>query len=68
MPIIGIGGVTYGKDAVEMMMAGACAVEIGTAIYYRGIGVFRKVSSEISEFMGKNGYVSLKDFIGIAHD
>ena len=39
VPIIGIGGVTYGKDAVEMMMAGACAVEIGTAIYYRGIGV-----------------------------
>lgn len=68
IPIIGIGGVTTGEDAIEMMMAGACAVEIGTAIYYRGIGVFRKVSLEVSEFMEKNGYSKLKDIIGIAHE
>ena len=42
IPIIGTGGVTYGKDAIEMTMAGATAVGIGTGVYYRGIDVFRK--------------------------
>lgn len=68
IPIIGIGGITYGKDAVEMMMAGASAVGIGTGVYYRGIDIFRKVSEEIKEFLKKNGYSSLKEIIGEAHE
>lgn len=68
IPIIGIGGVTYGRDAIEMFMAGASAVGIGTAVYYRGIDVFRKVSEEIKEFMLKNGYGSLKEIIGRVHE
>ena len=43
IPIIGTGGATFGKDALEMIMAGATAVGIGTGVYYRGIGVFKKV-------------------------
>ncbi len=68
IPIIGIGGVTTGEDAVEMIMAGAVAVEIGTAIYYRGIDVFRKVSDEVRQFMEENGYNSIKEMTGIAHE
>ncbi len=68
VPIIGIGGVTYGKDAIELMMAGAVAVQIGTGIYYRGIEIFRKVSEEISGFLSAHGYSKLNDIIGIAHD
>jgi dihydroorotate dehydrogenase (NAD+) catalytic subunit len=67
VPIIGIGGVTYGKDAIELVMAGASAVQIGTAIYYRGIEVFKKVSQEIEEFLSEQGYNNLDDVIGIAH-
>ncbi|MBI2549768.1 dihydroorotate dehydrogenase [Candidatus Woesearchaeota archaeon] len=67
IPIIGMGGVTTGEDAVEMIMAGAVAVEIGTAIYYRGIDVFRKVSDEIKQFMEENSYGRISDMIGIAH-
>lgn len=67
IPIIGTGGVTNGRDAIELMMAGASAVGIGTAVYYRGIDVFRKVSEEIIEFMEENNYSSLKDVIGRAH-
>ncbi len=67
IPIIGIGGVTTGEDAVEMIMAGAVAVEIGTAIYYRGIDVFRKVSEEVRQFMQQNGYSTIKEMVGIAH-
>ena len=68
VPVIGIGGVTYGKDAIEMIMAGASAVQIGTGIYYRGIEIFKTVSQETEQFMSENGYSKLKDMIGIAHD
>ncbi len=67
IPIIGVGGVTYGEDAVEMIMAGAAAVGIGTAVYYRGIDVFRKVSNEVRQFMEENGYSTIKEMVGIAH-
>ncbi len=68
IPIIGTGGVTYGKDAVEVIMAGATAVGIGSGIYYRGVDVFKKVSNEIENFMLKEDYSSLKEFRGIAHE
>ena len=67
IPVIGVGGVTTGDDAVELMMAGAVALEIGTGIYYRGIDVFSKVSNEIKSFMEQNGYSSIKQLVGVAH-
>ena len=51
IPIIGTGGVTYGKDAIELIMAGATAVGIGTGIFYRGIGIFKKVCGEMEDWM-----------------
>ncbi|MFA6098963.1 MAG: dihydroorotate dehydrogenase [Patescibacteria group bacterium] len=67
IPIIGCGGVTYGSDALQMLMAGARAVEIGTGIYYRGSDIFHKVNKEISEFMTQKKYVGLNDIIGLTH-
>ena len=67
IPIIGVGGVTYGKDAVEMMMAGASAVEIGSAVYYRGIDVFRKIENEMLQWMKENKVKSVKEIVGAAH-
>lgn len=67
IPIIGTGGITNGNDAVEMIMAGASAVGIGTAVYYRGVDVFSKVSAEIASFMEKEGYSSVKEMVGIVH-
>ncbi len=67
IPIIGTGGVTYGKDAIEMVMAGATAVGIGTAVYYRGIDVFRKVCNEMVEWTKKNKIKSLDEIKGAAH-
>lgn len=68
IPIIGLGGVTYGKDALEMIMVGARAVSLGSAIHYRGINVFRKVNQEIKEFMIDHKYKSLSGFRGVAHE
>lgn len=67
VPIIGTGGITYGKDAIEMIMAGATAVGIGTAVYYRGIDVFRKVCNEMEEWMKKNKVKNLDEIKGAAH-
>ena len=68
IPIIGTGGVTYGKDAIEMMLAGATAVGIGTGIYYRGIGIFSKVCDEMMQWMKKNKVKNLGEIRGCAHD
>ena len=64
IPIIGTGGITYGKDAVEMLKAGATAVGIGSGVYFRGIDVFKKVNDEIKEIMKKERCDSLKGLIG----
>ena len=61
IPIIGIGGVKCGEDAIEMMMAGASIVGVGTAIYYRGIEVFNKINNEIIEFIDENEYENLEE-------
>jgi dihydroorotate dehydrogenase (NAD+) catalytic subunit len=64
IPIIGIGGVTYGKDAVKMIKSGACAVGIGSGVYFREIDVFKKVCDEMKEIMKKEGFKSIEEMIG----
>ena len=66
IPVIGVGGIETGKDAAEYILAGATAVEIGSAIFYRDVDVFRKVCRELEEWMKDNGYESIEDFRGLA--
>ncbi len=66
MPIIGVGGITCGKDAIEYMMAGAGAVQVGSAFYYRGKDTMRLIESEMEEFMRENGYSCIKEVVGLA--
>jgi dihydroorotate dehydrogenase (NAD+) catalytic subunit len=66
VPIIGTGGVTTGKDAAEMILAGATAVGVGSAVWYRGVEVFGKINEELSTFMEQNRYSSLADLRGVA--
>ena len=67
IPIIGTGGVSCGRDAVEMMMAGATAVGLGSAVYTRGVEVFGQICREMGEWMSANGVTSAKELIGAAH-
>lgn len=67
IPVIGCGGVTSGRDAIEMLMVGAQAVEIGTGVYYRGVDIFKKVCREIEDFMKIKRYTSLSDLVGLTH-
>lgn len=68
LPIIGTGGVTNARDAVEMIMAGASAVGIGSAVYYGGVKVFSEIPKGMREFMGKEGYSKIEQMRGIAHE
>lgn len=68
IPIIGTGGVITWVDAVEYILAGASAVEIGTAVMTEGMGVYRKVAEGVREYLQENGFSCVKDIIGLAHD
>lgn len=68
IPLIATGGITTGEDAIQAMMAGATAVEIGTAIQYRGMSVFTKVTKEIETWMRLHGYKKIGDLKGKVHE
>lgn len=61
IPILGMGGITTGIDAIEMLMAGAQVIGVGTAVYYRGLEVFNKINEEIIQFMDENDYETIED-------
>ncbi len=67
IPIMGTGGVTYGMDAVQLLMAGASVLGVGTATYYRGKEVFGKINEEMENWLEQHGHKSMKDVIGAAH-
>jgi dihydroorotate dehydrogenase (NAD+) catalytic subunit len=67
IPIIGLGGVTTGEDAVEMFMAGATLVGMGSAVRYRGIDVFNQVNRELNDWLAAH-HTTRDAVIGAAHD
>ena len=67
IPIIGCGGITNGEDAIEYIMAGAQAVQIGSALYYRNVDVFHTISDEILSWMENHNINTIKDIQGVAH-
>ncbi len=68
IPIIGLGGVSNGEDAVELMLAGASAVGLGTVLYSRGKTCFGNIAEEIREWMVQNNVKKLGEIIGKAHE
>jgi dihydroorotate dehydrogenase (NAD+) catalytic subunit len=68
IPIIGLGGVSNGEDAIEMMMAGASAIGLGTVLYSRGKTCFKEITKEIESWMQSNGISKLDEIIGKAHE
>jgi dihydroorotate dehydrogenase (NAD+) catalytic subunit len=67
IPIVGMGGVSSGRDAIEMIMAGATAVGIGSAVYQDGPEVFRHIKHEMAALMVELGYESVAEMRGAAH-
>lgn len=67
LPIIGTGGIYTGEDAIEIMLAGASLVGIGTAVGDRGADVFRKVCDEMQAWGKAEGITSVSELIGGMH-
>ena len=66
IPIIGMGGITCGEDAVEFIMAGASMVAVGTANFTNPLAALN-VKNEIAEFLEKNKIADINEIIGAAH-
>ena len=63
IPVIGMGGISSGRDAIEMMMAGASAVQVGAAIITDPFAPV-KIIEEMNQFLDEKGISSVKDIIG----
>lgn len=64
IPVIGLGGISNAKDAIEFLLAGASAIEIGTANFLDP-AISVKVAQGINEYLDKHGFASVKDIVGI---
>ena len=64
IPVIGLGGISSAKDAVEFLLAGASAIEIGTANFLDP-AITVKVAQGIDEYLDRHGFQSVKDIVGI---
>ncbi len=67
LPIIGVGGITTWEDVVEFLMAGASAVQVGSAIYKRGFKIFKELVNGLKEYMQQEGFLKVTDITGLAH-
>jgi dihydroorotate dehydrogenase (NAD+) catalytic subunit len=67
VPIIGCGGIVNWRDAVEFLLAGASAVQIGTAVAQKGPSVFRAVTRGINVYLRKKGFESVNEIVGLSH-
>ena len=63
IPVIGLGGIMNWKDAVEFMLAGATAIQIGTANFIDP-AITVKVAEGINDYLDRHGYSSVRDIIG----
>lgn len=68
IPVIGVGGIEDWRSALEYMMAGAVAVQIGSGVGRVGTQVFGDVCSGISAYMAENGFRDITQLVGVAHD
>jgi dihydroorotate dehydrogenase (NAD+) catalytic subunit len=67
VPVIGCGGISSWQDAVEFILAGASAVQIGTAIAFKGLEIFRSVARGIDTYLEEKGYKNVKELVGLSH-
>jgi dihydroorotate dehydrogenase (NAD+) catalytic subunit len=67
IPIIGTGGVETATDVIQMVLAGATAVGMGTAVYTRGLEVFATINHDLETFLAERQIACLADLRGAAH-
>jgi dihydroorotate dehydrogenase (NAD+) catalytic subunit len=65
IPVIGVGGVSTWEDAVEMHLAGASAIQIGTTLI-EGLHVFSKIKDGVANYLKEMKITNLSEIIGAA--
>ncbi len=68
VPVIGCGGVSNWEDAVEFILAGASAVQVGSAIGDGWIDVFSQINDGVSNYMKRKGYTKISEMVGLARN
>lgn len=63
IPVIGMGGIASGEDAAEFLVAGASAVEVGTATFWDPRSALR-IAHELGRFLAREGIVNVRDLVG----
>ena len=66
VPILGMGGVASGRDAFELILAGASAVSVGTASFGNPSALI-KIQNELRDILAAKGFATLQQAIGYAH-
>jgi len=66
VPILGMGGISSGRDALEFIAAGASAVSVGTASFGNPTALI-SIQKELKELLAIKGFTSLRDAVGFAH-
>lgn len=64
IPVVGLGGIMNAEDAIEFILAGASAVQIGTANFIEP-AITVKIVEGINDYLDENGFKSVKDIIGL---
>ncbi len=64
-PVLGVGGIYSGAEAVKMMMAGACAVQVCSAAIEHGNAVYKKIADEMSKWLDDNGFEDVNQIVGL---
>jgi dihydroorotate dehydrogenase (NAD+) catalytic subunit len=67
IPIVGVGGIRSGRDVIDYLMAGARAVQVGTAVATDTVRVFSRIAEELSREADALGAKRISDLVGAAH-
>jgi len=66
IPVIGCGGIFTWEDAVEFMLAGASAVQLGSVIGYKGVSAFSNITRGIKRYLERKGLKNAMEIVGLA--
>ncbi|XP_038825688.1 dihydroorotate dehydrogenase (quinone), mitochondrial-like [Salvelinus namaycush] len=67
VPIIGVGGVASGQDALDKICAGASLVQLYTSLTYHGPPIVIKIKRELEQLLKEQGFASISDAVGADH-
>ena len=67
IPIIGCGGITNWNDAIEFFLAGASAVQVGSAVAYKGLDVLGEIVDGIKKYMNNHEIKEIGELVGRSH-